>query len=110
MTLENSRAGAPDRHRPTAENLDGFEPTPNVRPIGAGRTTPIHVWAHGYLVVGTRGRCRLVMIVARCPFRGCGRPHVHNGKPTFTSGKRTASCHRGTYVVLLGTVEGEGAA
>lgn len=67
---------------------------------------PIHVWAHGYLVVGTRGRSRLVMIVARCPFRPCGRPHVHNGSPSFTVGKRTASCHSGTYVVHLGAVEG----
>ncbi len=105
-----------DERRPVGggESSNGLAGQPqsktNVRQIGAGRTTPIHVWAHGYLVVGTRGRCRMVMIVARCPFRACGRPHVHNADPSFTVGKRTASCHGGTYLVHLGTVEGEGAA
>ncbi len=112
MTAENSRAGAPDRHRPTAENPgEKFEGngTPNVRQNATRRTDPLHVFAHGYLVVGTRGRCRLVMIVPRCPF--CqGRPHVHNGKPSFQQGTRTASCHGGSYVVHLGTIEGEVAA
>ncbi len=105
MTAENSRAGAPDRHRPTAENLDSSHGTPSIRQNATRRTDPLHVFAHGYLVVGTRGRCRLVMIVPRCPF--CqGRPHVHNGKPSFQQGTRTASCRGGTYVVHLGTVEG----
>lgn len=69
---------------------------------------PVQVWAHGYLVVGTRGLCRLVLVVARCPF--CCRPHAHNGKPDFAIGKRRASCHEGRYVVHLGTVEGSVAA
>ncbi len=51
----------------------------------------------------------MVMVVARCPFCG-GRPHVHNGKPTFTVGKRTASCHGGRYVVHLDTIAGQVAA
>ncbi len=80
--------------------------TDDVRQNATRRTDPLHVFAHGYLVVGTRGRCRLVMIVPRCPY--CqGRPHVHNGKPSFQQGTRTASCHGGSYVVHLDTVEGE---
>ncbi len=75
---------------------------------GAGGAAPINVWAHAYLVVGTRGRCRLVLVVPSCVF--CGRPHAHNGRPDFTAGKRTASCHEGRYVVHLGTVAGEVAA
>jgi hypothetical protein len=70
--------------------------------------TPLNVWAHGYLVVGTRGRCRLVLVVADCPW--CHRPHAHTGKTDFINGKRTAACHEGRYVVHVGTVEGEVAA
>jgi hypothetical protein len=69
---------------------------------------PLNVWAHAYLVVGWRGRCRMVLVVARCPY--CKRPHSHTGKPDFLTGKRTASCHLGRYVVHVGTVEGEVAA
>lgn len=72
------------------------------------RAEPINVWAHAYIIVGTRGRCRLVLIVAHCPF--CRRPHSHNGRPDFLMGQRTASCHAGRYVVHLGTVEGQVAA
>lgn len=72
------------------------------------RTEPVNVWAYGYLVVGTRGRLALTMIVLRCVF--CGRPHRHNGRPDFASGRRTASCGRGRYVVHLGTLEGQVAA
>ena len=64
-----------------------------------------YVWAHAYLVVGTRGRCRMVLVITACPY--CRRPHVHSGGPDFVSGKRTASCHKGGgYFVLVGTVEG----
>ncbi len=108
----DSRGGPLTTDRPTAENPGekfDSERTPSVRPNATRRTDPLHVFAHGYLVVGTRGRCRLVMIVPRCPF--CqGRPHVHNGKPSFQQGTRTASCHGGSYVVHLGTIEGEVAA
>ncbi len=112
-----ARNGPPDDDRrfPEGERRIGerlarqLKNTTEVRQNATRRTDPLHVFAHGYLVVGTRGRCRLVMIVPRCPY--CqGRPHVHNGKPTFMQGKRTASCRGGTYVVHLGTVEGEVAA
>ncbi len=107
----DSRGGPLTTDRHLAENHPGeskfvSESTATGRQNATRRTDPLHVFAHGYIVVGTRGRCRLVMIVPRCPF--CqGRPHVHNGKPTFTVGKRTASCHGGRYVVHLGTIEGE---
>jgi hypothetical protein len=83
----------------------------NTNPTLAVQRKPadtLNVFAHGYYVVGTRGRCRLVLVVARCPW--CGRPHAHNGKPDFITGKRTASCHEGRYVVHLGTVAGSVAA
>ncbi len=72
------------------------------------RAEPINVWAAAYYTVGTRGRVALTMVVLSCVF--CSRAHRHNGKPDFISGKRTASCGRGSYRVHLGTIEGEGAA
>ncbi len=72
------------------------------------RAEPINVWAAGYYTVGTRGRVALTMVVLSCVF--CGRAHRHNGKPDFISGKRTASCGRGSYRVHLGTIAGEVAA
>ena len=69
------------------------------------RAQVTYVWAHAYLVVGTRGRCRMVLVIPACPY--CRRPHVHSGGPDFVSGKRTASCHEGAYFVLVGTVEGQ---
>ncbi len=114
----DSRGGPLTTDRPTAEDANHSDEgkskftaqrTTTVGQNFTRHTGPVHVFAHGYLVVGTRERCRLVMIVPRCPF--CqGRPHVHNGKPSFTVGRRTASCHGGTYLVHLGTVEGELAA
>jgi hypothetical protein len=67
-----------------------------------------HTIATVFRVVGTRGRIRSVIVVARCPW--CSRPHVHTGKPDFTTGKRTASCHAGRYLVHTGVLEGEVAA
>lgn len=84
------------------------ETTPADRRNAARRAEPVNVWAHAYLVVGTRGRCRLVMVVPSCVF--CGRPHAHNARPDFLVGKRTAACHEGRYVVHVGTVAGERAA
>jgi hypothetical protein len=84
------------------------DPTRGYRRDAARRAQPVNVWAHAYLVVGTRGRCRLVLVVPSCVF--CGRPHAHNGRPDFITGKRTASCHEGRYVVHVGTVAGEVAA
>lgn len=60
--------------------------------------TNCHAWATPYLVMGTRSRLRLVLVVQRSAF-GCGRSHVHSGKPDFTAGKRKAGCGGGTYVV-----------
>lgn len=68
----------------------------------------INVYAVAYFVVGTRGRCRLVLIVARCCF--CGRAHAHNAPTDFLAGRRKASCHLGRYVVHVGAVEGAVAA
>jgi hypothetical protein len=107
----HSRGGPLTTDRPTAENpgerLTSYG-TRRLRQDAPRRAEPIQVWAHGYLVVGTRGRCRLVMVVPSCVF--CGRPHSHNGRPDFTVGTRTASCHEGRYVVHLGTVAGSAAA
>ncbi len=83
----------------------------NTNPTAAVRRKPadtLNVFAHGYYVVGTRGRCRLVLVVARCPW--CGRPHAHNARPDFLTGNRLAACHGGRYVVHVGTLEGELAA
>ena len=63
-----------------------------------------HAVATVYRVVGTRGRLRSVIVVSRCPW--CARPHVHSGKPDFDSGKRTATCHGGRYLVHTGALEG----
>jgi hypothetical protein len=71
-------------------------------------TAPEALWhavATVYRVVGTRGRARSVIVVGSCPW--CSRPHVHSGKPDFESGKRTASCHAGRYLVHVGALEGE---
>ncbi len=57
-----------------------------------------HAWATPYLVMGTRGRLRLILVVQRCAFE-CGRAHVHSGKADFVSGRRKAGCGAGTYVV-----------
>lgn len=67
-----------------------------------------HAVATVYRVVGTRGRRRSVILVANCPW--CREPHLHTGKPDFVSGKRTASCHQGRYLVHTGVLEGEVAA
>jgi hypothetical protein len=107
----NSSAGPLTTDRPTAENPGEKFDEQRTTPVGQNATRRadlINVWAHGYLVVGTRGRCRLVMVVPSCVF--CRRPHQHSGKPDFLSGKRTAACYEGRYVVHLGTVEGEVAA
>lgn len=71
-----------------------------------GRPSPVVVLATTYRVVGTRGRRRLVMVLC-CPFCHCW--HVHSAAPDFASGKRTAACHQGRYVVHLGALE-DGAA
>ena len=103
----DSRGGPLTTDRPTAENpgekfrVNG---TPIVRQTHERRAEPVNVWAHGYFTVGTRGRLALTMIVTGCVF--CGRAHRHNGRPDFISGKRTASCGHGRYVVHLGTLEG----
>lgn len=62
------------------------------------------VIAHAYYVVGTRGRCRVVLLVTRCPW--CSRPHAHNGKPDAAIFRRLASCHGGSYELLVSSVEG----
>ncbi len=113
MRAENSRGGPLVTDRPTAENHPGeskfaSEDTGAVGQNATRRTDLVNVWAHIYLAVGTRGRCRSVIIVPSCFY--CGRPHVHSGKPDFTVGKRQASCHEGRYIVHAGTVEGEVAA
>ncbi len=98
----DSRGGPLVTDRPTAENHPGeskfaSEDTATVRQNATRRTDTIHVWAVGYYTVGTRGRVALTMVVLSCVF--CGRAHRHNGKPDFLSGgKRTASCHGGTYL------------
>jgi hypothetical protein len=82
--------------------------TPTLRQNDPRHAEPLNVWAVGTYVIGTRGRCRLVLMVLRCPW--CRRAHVHNARPDFTAGKRLAACHGGRYRVHLGTVEGQGAA
>jgi hypothetical protein len=99
----------PEGERRIGERLAGLtQDTTTDRQNDSRRAEPINVWAHGTYVVGTRGRCRLMLVVARCPW--CHRAHVHNGRPNFTVGKRQASCREGRYVVHLVTVEGQVAA
>lgn len=109
MAPGTSEAGPRHRDRPTAESPDAKLNTNGTpRPRHSPAATPLNVWAHAYLVVGWRGRCRMVLVVACCPY--CKRPHSHTGKPDFLTGRRTASCHQGRYLVHVGTVEGEVAA
>ncbi len=85
MTLADSRAGAPDRHRPTAENLDISERKPHPR------QTPVwHAVADVRLVVGRGGNPRLVLLVPRCP--GCRQPHMHLARVPFLATVRKAGC------------------
>ncbi len=99
MPPGHSRGGPLTTDRPTAENPgEKFTAhgTPIPRQRAPRRADRLFVWAHAYLVVGTRGRCRMVLVVAH--------------KPDFVSGKRQASCREGRYFVLVGTVAGEVAA
>ncbi len=103
--------GRPRQGAPTpsnVQNLDKEQATPTLGQSPLRRTELVNVWAHGFFTVGTRGRLALTMIVTACVF--CGRAHRHNGRPDFISGKRTASCGHGRYVVHLGTLEGQVAA
>ncbi len=113
MSPGSSSAGPLTTDRPPAENfgekLNG-KGTPRKRRNNARYAEMTQVLGHGYLVTGTHGRSRMVIVAARCPFADCGRPHVHNSDPHFTSGKRTAGCHGGMYVVRLRNLEGEVAA
>ncbi len=64
--------------------------------------------AHPYYVVGTRGRCRLVLLVPACTY--CARPHSHTAKADAATFRRTASCHLGRYELYVGFIEREVAA
>ena len=57
-----------------------------------------HAWATPVLVLGTRGRLRLVLVVERCAW-GCGQAHVHGGPVDFIAGRRTAGCNGKSYTV-----------
>ena len=64
-----------------------------------GRQEPArHVWATPVVVLGTRGRLRLVLVVERCAW-GCGRAHVHSGPVDFIAGRRKAGCCGRSYTV-----------
>lgn len=60
------------------------ETTPADRRNAARRAEPVNVWAHAYLVVGTRGRCRLVMVVPSC---GVLRPSARTQRPPRLPGR-----------------------
>lgn len=90
------------------EKIDSHgTPVPQQRLVGH-TGAEWHAMATVYRVVGVRGRLRSVIVVNRCPW--CSRAHTHTGKPDFTAGKRTASCHGGRYLVHAGVVDGELAA
>ena len=91
-----------DTRRPVVEDGSG-ESSSNFSSGLARRfedcTRPWHTTAYAYRVVGVRGRERLALVVAACPF--CRSSHMHSAVVDFTSGKRTADCHGGRYVVQL---------
>lgn len=69
----------------------------SVRPLQRDETLR-HCWAQPFLVLGTRGRLRVVLLVTRCAF-GCGRSHLHSGPVDFNAGMRNAGCCNGRYMV-----------
>lgn len=85
--------GEPAQARRTPADINA-----TTRPAKGTTAAVVHVWATPHLILGTRGRLRLVLIVERCSFR-CGRSHVHSGGVDFTAGRRKAGCGRGSYVV-----------
>lgn len=76
-------------------------------PVGRPGTA-WHAVAHADLVVGTRGRTRLVLVVGSCPM--CHHAHSHNAAPDFLVGKRKAACGLGRYTVHVSYREGRWAA
>lgn len=70
---------------------------------GTNRTPDRHALGTAYAVVGTRGRRRLVVLTT-CPY--CDEQHQHAAPLDFLSGRRTAACHGGKYLLHLAAVEG----
>lgn len=90
------------------ETSDGAPATEAPHPLtfARQRTSPStwQVPVTAYEVVGCRGRRRLVLLVEQCPY--CRRSHLHSARIDFVSGTRTAACHNGRYLVLVGTRQG----
>lgn len=95
----NSGGGLPAQESRPTENAAAAKL--QVRPQSA---TPLrqeperHAWATPVVVLGTRGRLRLVLVVERCAW-GCGRAHVHSGPADFIVGRRKAGCNGKSYTV-----------
>lgn len=106
MSLETRRA--PVGTALVKENRSGqaaASSTPILPAHGDARgSDPQHVVATAYIVTGTRGRQRLVLLVA-CD--RCGSCHTHTAKPWFRTGWRKPACHLGPrYLVHVAAVEG----
>lgn len=86
-----------------SESLVGdLDLTRSVRPAADTIVTPRGPWqvfATVHYVVGKRGRLRALLIV-RCVY--CRQDHQHTAAADFVSGRRTASCAGGRYVVHVG--------
>ena len=96
MSPDSSSAGPLDKGRPLAEDVATTRPPHSLTQHRQEPTA--HAWATPFLVMGTRGRLRLVLVVQRCAF-GCGCSHVHSGPVDFSAGRRKASCNRGSYML-----------
>lgn len=96
MSPDSSEGGARTTgRRPTAVNAAAAK-----LQVRKQDTTSVaaHTWATPYLVMGHRGKLRLVLVVQRCAF-GCGRSHVHSAAVDFSGGWRKAGCGLGRYRV-----------
>jgi hypothetical protein len=107
-----------DPYNPEPVNRPRSRPRTKVRPsrlLAVARPSPPRparprVYADTSVITARSGRVGLVHL-ARCPFE-VGAWHLHRSALGFTSGRRAASCGRGSYELVggvLGIVSAEAA-
>ncbi len=98
--LGSARGGPlPRETASTAQNVAAAKQLAPFQFTATSRQKPQrHAWGEPHVVLSSRGRLSLLLLVARCAF-GCGRAHVHRARLGFVTGRRKAGCGAGTYVV-----------